>query len=101
MPATEPEQPDLPLWPEPGTKRGNSAGPLPAREAAAAGPTPAPANVPPATPTAAPEPSTPMVGRQGDGARPPRPGPNGPCPAPRLVPPEAEPSWWDGQARRR
>src|SRR5689334_5324390 len=67
----------------------------------AASPTPAPANVPPAVPTATPEPPAPTVAQQGGGARPPRLGPDHPCPAPRPVPPAAEPSWWDDQARRR
>src|SRR4051812_4073846 len=87
MPATEPEQPELPLWPEPGTRHNGSAAPSPAREAGAASLTPAPADVPPAIPTATPEPPALTIGRQGGGARPQRP-----------VPPEAEPSWWDGRA---
>jgi hypothetical protein len=75
MPATEPDEPELPLWPEPGTRHGGSASPSSAREAGAAGPTP-PANVLPAVHD--------------------RPGP-----APRPVPPAAEPSRWDDRARRR
>ena len=75
MPATEPDEPELPLWPEPGTRHGGSASPSSAREAGAAGPTP-PANVPPAVHD--------------------RPGL-----APRPVPSAAEPSRWDDRARRR
>src|SRR4051794_3274072 len=77
MPATEPDEPELPLWPEPGTEHGGPAAPSPARDAGegAASPTP-PANVRPAVHD--------------------RPGP-----APRPVPPGAEPSRWDDRARRR
>jgi hypothetical protein len=75
MPATEPEEPELPLWPEPGTKHGSSAIPLPTQDAGAPSPTP-PANVLPAIHD--------------------RPGLS-----PRPVPPKAEPSWWDDRARRR
>jgi hypothetical protein len=75
MPATEPDEPELPLWPEPGTKHGSSAASSPARDASAASPTP-PADVLPVVQD--------------------RPGP-----APRPIPPTAEPSWWDDQARRR
>ena len=63
MPATEPDEPELPLWPEPGTEHGGPAAP-------------SPADVLPA-----------VHGRPG--------------PAPRPVPPEAEPSRWDDRARRR
>jgi hypothetical protein len=77
MPATEPDEPELPLWPEPGTGHGGPAAPSPASRAGegAASPTP-PADVPPAVHD--------------------RPGP-----APRPVPPGAEPSRWDDRARRR
>src|SRR4051794_24238584 len=77
MPATEPEEPELPLWPEPGTEHGGPAAPSPASWAGegAASPTP-PANVLPAVHD--------------------RPGP-----APRPVPPGAEPSGWNARARRR
>jgi hypothetical protein len=77
MPATEPDEPELPLWPEPGTEHGGPAAPSPASRAGegAASPTP-PADVPPAVHD--------------------RPGP-----APRPVPPGAEPSRWDDRARRR
>src|SRR3954468_19310305 len=77
MPATEPDEPELPLWPEPGTEPGGPAAPSPASWAGegAASPTP-PADVPPAVHD--------------------RPGP-----APRPVPPGAEPSRWDDRARRR
>jgi hypothetical protein len=49
MPATEPVEPELPLWPEPGTEHGGPAAPSPASRAGegAASPTP-PADVPPA-----------------------------------------------------
>src|SRR3954451_7212190 len=77
MPATEPDEPELRLWPEPGTEHGGPAAPSPAPRAGegAASPTP-PADVPPAVHD--------------------RPGP-----APRPVPPGAEPSRWDDRARRR
>ena len=49
MPATEPDEPELPLWPEPGTGHGGPAAPSPASRAGegAASPTP-PADVLPA-----------------------------------------------------
>src|SRR3954447_17282293 len=49
MPATEPDEPELPLWPEPGTEHGGPAAPSPAPRAGegAASPTP-PADGPPA-----------------------------------------------------
>ena len=77
MPATEPDEPELPLWPEPGTEHGGPAAPSPASRAGegAASPTP-PADVLPAVHD--------------------RPGL-----APRPVPPEAGPSRWDDRARRR
>ena len=77
MPATEPDEPELPLWPEPGTEHGGPAAPSPASRAGegAASPTP-PADVLPAVHD--------------------RPGP-----APRPVPPGAGPSRWDDRARRR
>ena len=77
MPATEPDEPELPLWPEPGTEHGGPAAPSPASRAGegAASPTP-PADVPPAVHD--------------------RPGP-----ALRPVPPGAEPSRWEDRARRR
>src|SRR4051812_32570551 len=74
MPATEPDEPELPLWPEPGTKHGSSAAPLPAQDAGADCPTPL-ADVLPA-------------------------GPRSSRPDPQPVPPEAEPSWWADRARR-
>src|SRR3954469_16748250 len=77
MPATEPDEPELPLWPEARTEPGGPAAPSPASRAGegAASPTP-PADVPPAVHD--------------------RPGP-----APWPVPPGAEPSRWDDRARRR
>src|SRR3954451_14928552 len=77
MPATEPDEPELPLWPEPGTEHGGPAAPSPASPAGegAARPTP-PADGPPA-----------VLDRPG--------------PAPRPVPPGAGPSRWDDRARRR
>src|SRR3954449_8510768 len=77
MPATEPDEPELPLWPEPGTEHGGPAAPSPVARAGegTASPT-SPADVPPAVHD--------------------RPGP-----APRPVPPGAEPSRWDDRARRR
>src|SRR3954447_6391719 len=77
MPATEPDEPELPLWPEPGTEHGGPAAPSPASWAGegAASPTP-PANVLPAVHD--------------------RPGP-----APPPVPPRADRSRGDAGARRR
>src|SRR3954467_13567093 len=88
MPATEPDEPELPLWPEPGTEHGGPAAPSPASRAGegAASPTPPP-DAPPPPPAPA-----------GDG----RPAVHDrPGPAPRPVPPGAGPSRWDDRARRR
>ena len=68
MPATEPDEPELPLWPEPGTGHGGPAAPSPASRAGegAASPTP-PADVPPAVhdrPGPAPGRSRPGPGRR-------------------------------------
>src|SRR4051794_32187869 len=94
MPATEPDEPELPLWPEPGAEHGGPAAPSPASRAGegAASPTP-PANVLPA-----------VHDRPGPAPRPPAtvlPGAHDPPgPAPRPPPPGAEPPRWDDRARR-
>src|SRR3954447_20422078 len=86
MPATEPDEPELPLWPEPGTEHGGPAAAPPPAPAGGGGgaPAPPPRRPPPRAPAAVPP------------APPARPGP-----PPPPVPPGAGPSRWDDRARRR